>query len=413
LGQPGALIVVRNTVSHDARVLRAAGVLRDLGLEPLIVGVMSEAQRRERETIRELPVLRLDPRSPMARARRRLRARQQPTPAAGLATGAPAKNVAATKLPALLVALHRVLTTLDFYRQGIATVRRLRPRLVHCNDYNTMWIGVAARLFGCAVVYDSHELWADRNGRREPRWWVLSWERLFFKAAHRTITTSPSYAAVLADRYGVDRPAVVRNIPLRAPAQATNGDGTSIAYVGGLMPGRGLEKAIEALVHAPAVKLVATGPGRTEYRHRLEELARSRGVSARFELREPVAPDAVANEIARATAGLVLIEPICLSYELSLPNKLFEYLSVGLPVVASALPAIEAVVRETRAGVLTDPADPRAIARAFEEVIEPARRSELRAAARAAAASLDPGRELAILASVYREAQRMAEGGDP
>ena len=46
---------------------------------------------------------------------------------------------------------------------------RERPALVHCNDHNTMWAGLAVRaLWGGAVVYDSHELWADRNLR--PEW---------------------------------------------------------------------------------------------------------------------------------------------------------------------------------------------------------------------------------------------------
>ena len=92
------------------------------------------------------------------------------------------------------------MTTLDWYRKAIAAVRRLRPEVVHCNDWNTMWIGVAARLSGSSVVYDSHELWADRNGRREMRWWILACEWLFVRVADRTITTSPGYADVLAHR---------------------------------------------------------------------------------------------------------------------------------------------------------------------------------------------------------------------
>ena len=113
-------------------------------------------------------------------------------------------------------------------------------------------------------------------------------------------------------------------------------------------------------------------------------------------------PEAVPQMVAGADAGLVLIEPICLSYRLTLPNKLFEYLSVGLPVIASDLPAIAAVVRDTGAGVIVDPADRHAVARAFAEVTDPVRGAELRRHAELARDSLDPERELDALADVYR-----------
>ena len=59
--------------------------------------------------------------------------------------------------------------------------------LVHCNDYNTMWVGVLARLWygRTAVVYDSHELWPDRNLRPEPRWWLMLCEALFVRVHTR------------------------------------------------------------------------------------------------------------------------------------------------------------------------------------------------------------------------------------
>ena len=58
-----------------------------------------------------------------------------------------------------------------------------------------------------------HELWPDRNGRPEWRPWLLACERLFVRLADATITTSPGYAELIARRYRVLPPVVVRNIP--------------------------------------------------------------------------------------------------------------------------------------------------------------------------------------------------------
>src|SRR4051794_10621207 len=127
-----ALVLVRNTVSHDARVLRTAATLRDEGFEARIVGVMSTQERAASEEIAGFEVLRLDPRSPMARVRRRLRggAAAGPVPSPG-----PEAESSISRVPAPLVAIHRVLTTLDYYRQAAAVVRRERPALVLCNDF--------------------------------------------------------------------------------------------------------------------------------------------------------------------------------------------------------------------------------------------------------------------------------------
>jgi glycosyltransferase involved in cell wall biosynthesis len=319
--------------------------------------------------------------------------------------GSAATEDQARHVPPPLLALHRLLTTLDFYRQCIAVVTRLRPALVHCNDFNTMWIGVAARLSGAAVVYDSHELWADRNGRREPRWWVVLWEALFVRIANAVVTTSPAYAEELARRYRIRRPALVRNVPATAGAstRSRSPDGR-IVYVGGVMPGRGLEVAVKALVDTPNVELEVIGPGRPEYRARIAALAEELGVDSRLALRDPVPPSEVIDVLGGAAAGLALIEPICLSYRLALPNKLFEYLVAGVPVIASRLPAIEQVVAETGAGLLADPGDPQSVAEAMKAAT--ARSGELSKLAAAAATRFSAEQEAAELMQVHREAMR-------
>ena len=71
---------------------------------------------------------------------------------------------------------------------------RRRPELVHCNDHNTMWIGVAAKTFARSrVLYDAHEMWPDRNGRWEWRPWLLVTEALFTRVADVVVVASPGF----------------------------------------------------------------------------------------------------------------------------------------------------------------------------------------------------------------------------
>ncbi len=422
-GRP-ALIIRRGPCLYDSRILREADTLRRIGYRPLILGVVSDDVPEVHDVQRGTPVLRLRPTSPFAWARSlrgRLSRKAPPaTPAAD--AGGPTPAPPSERPPSLpmraAIRLHRWIRTVDFYRRAIAVVREQRPELIHCNDYNTMWVGVAARLMGGSVViYDSHELWADRNQRPEPRWWLLACESLFVRCAHRTITASPGYAEVLARRYRIPRPGVIRNIP-DVPSQVSgarsNGGGSSTErdrlalYVGALTTGRGLEQSIMAMAQVDDVRLRLVGPGRPAYLAELAELARSAGVSDRVEFAGAVPSDELVDAISQASVGLALIQPVCLSYRMSLPNKVFEYVAAGLPVLGTDLPAISGLVNEHGIGLLAKPGDVSDVAVKLSEMLEPARNEGFRRAAHEAAAELSWDHEGERLADEYREAASSA-----
>jgi len=273
-----------------------------------------------------------------------------------------------------------------------------------------MWIGVAAKVLRRSrLVYDSHELWPDRNGRPEWRPWLLVCEALFVRAADATVTTSPGYAQAISRRYRVAPPIVVRNIPSArtsgaGPRRATTSDARLAVYVGGLMSGRGLEQAIDALSHAQDARLRLIGPGHESYRRALERRAQFCGVAERVELLPPVGPDAVLDAIADAGIGLMLIQPACLSYELTLPNKLFEYTAAGLPILASDLAVIGPLVRAEGIGEVVPATNVELIAGAIERLLDPAVNARLRERVRSFAARNTWESERRALERVYGSA---------
>ncbi len=434
--RPVAAVVVRNAASHDARVLRCARTLRSLGYEAVVLAVTTEEEPAERAVAQGIPIVRLTPRAPLAgaaRALRRLTRRLTRHPShtpppdvplldhlyGGSSSGTSHRPGASARAeaffrPGPLTRVYRLLRTLSYYRRGIGAVRGLHPEVVHCNDYNTMWIGVVAKLLtGCALIYDSHELWADRNGRTEPRWWLLACEALFLRVADRRLATSPGHAAAIARRHRVAAPLVIRNVAERpaslegsgaAPPDGPPSAERTLVYVGAVTGSRGLEEAIEALPEAPGVALRILGPGGEPYRRSLAGLAARHGVEGRVRLERPVPPQEVVAEIAGAWAGLALIQPSCLSYALSLPNKLFEYVAAGLPILAADVPTIREFVERNGVGLVVPPADRGAIARAMLEIVEPAQNRDLRRAVLATSARLTWEGEAEQLKQVYREA---------
>jgi|SRR5215207_3222174 len=417
-GNGEALIIVRNAGTHDSRVLREARTLKSIGYRPEVIAVVSEDEPRTEATIDGTHITRLAPGSPLSWLRSRLRSGGEDERGDTIGADAPQASPAtpeAGSLRALVVRIHRWLRTLDYYRRAIALVRRERPALLHCNDYNTMWVGVAARLLGgTAVVYDAHELWPDRNLRPEPRWWLLACEALFVRCAHRTITASPGYAEVIARRYRVRPPQVIRNIPALAertsPSDVPDGEPTFV-YAGAVTRNRGIEVSIRALARTPGARLRLLGPSSVAYRAELERLASGEGVSDRVEFAGAVPPGAVLESLRGATAGLALIQPTCLSYELSLPNKVFEYVLAGVPVLVSDLPVMGAFVDEQGVGLLARPDDASDVAAKLAELMRPERNRELRAGVVEAAAGLSWERESDLLGGTYTEALAAAHSG--
>jgi glycogen synthase len=483
-----SLLLVRNGVDHDARVLRAARVAEQvLDGTALVVGVATATAPAGATIVEGVPVLRLPARppgltdlglalragakgaKPLARgngdrAPEAYGAGHVSANGAGHAsangsrphgaTGAedapanggdhaiasnrvkPESRAAVPPAPALALAgrARRILSGLSFSRQALSVARQTRPALVHANDWNTMWTGLAIKVrYGTRLVYDSHELWADRNGRWEWRPWLLAGEALFVRAADEVVTSSSGYADVFAARYRIRRPTVVRNIPERLATEASSrhpirqkpappeagphavppNAGSQpagppaplrVVYVGGLMPGRGLEQMIDALPLLPDVRLCAIGPGTPRYRTGLLTRAAAVGVADRLVLRAPVAPGEVQGALAGAAAGLCLIQPICRSYELCLPNKLFEYAAAGVPVLASDVPVIAAVVRGSRLGEVVAADGPRAIAASLRRLLVPGGWTLTANRVRAFADAHDWTGEACRLAEVYERA---------
>jgi glycosyltransferase involved in cell wall biosynthesis len=396
--KPRAAILVRNQVSYDARVLREAGVLADLGFEVRIIGAAHG--RASGETIGGIPVRRVGAGLPPTRlpvGGRRRRAE------GGAARTAPTAVVGGSREGAARRA-YRWLVTVDWNRRVLGELRRFRPEICHCNDYNTMWVGVAAKLgLGSRVLYDSHELWPDRNLRPEWRPWLLACEAFFVRIADRVITTSPAYATRIAKRYRIRPPRVIRNIPdLTAVAPTLPNGSPTAVYFGAITSGRGLEEAIAALPEVPELRMRLIGPESWGFGEVLVRLAAELGVAERVALEAPVPPADAAGALRGADIGLALIQPVCESYRLTLPNKVFEYTLAGLPILATDLPAIDEFVSSRGLGLTVSPGDPRALVVALRSMLDPELHVRFAAAVEAAQDELSWRQESVSLAETYR-----------
>lgn len=278
------------------------------------------------------------------------------------------------------------------------------PDVVHANDGNTLapawW--VAARS-GARVVYDAHELWRHRNVRTDrpvaPVVEALI-ETVGIRRAAGVITVSPSIVDWLRDTYRLPvAPTLVRNIPRADGGPVDPGRGRLrelaglgptdqvVAYGGRITTSRGIEETLEALALLPAhVHFVLLGYGEPDYLAVLHRHLQTLGLRERVHFVGKVPSAEVAGALADADLSVVYVRPVCLSYEFSLPNKLFESIHGGLPIAAADLPDTAALVREHSVGEIFDAQSPRDMAETIGTIL--ADPQPYRAAARRAAQQL-------------------------
>lgn len=239
---------------------------------------------------------------------------------------------------------------------------------------------IAAALRGARVVYDSDELNLDRNWApsRNPVWrfFMKAYEGYFARRSS-VITSDYGRAEVLSKRYGVS-PVVLLNVPgvLEQPepdaefrARALGDRRVLLLYQGILLPNRGLLEMVDAMRELPECRLAIVGYG--PLADAIRDKIAAEGRQADAEVFSAVPYDTLMRYTAAADVGMVPIVGSCLSYRLAAPNKLFECMMAGTPVVASDLPDMARVVTEERVGTLIeDPTDPASIAKAVRELID-------------------------------------------
>lgn len=280
--------------------------------------------------------------------------------------------------------------------------------VIHCHDLSPLPIAVALqKRTGAQLVYDAHELETEMMGLTGVRQRLARQvERRLMPRVDALITVSPSIVQWYADHYpGVDV-TLVRNIPNRPPASAAPypwrqhlgvaDDARLFIYVGNLARGRGIPFLLQVFQRPDCRHhLLFMGSGALA-----RDIEAARAACPRIHLHPPVALHEVVPRVAGADIGLSLVEDACLSYRYSLPNKLFECLQGGVPVMVNDLPDQGAIVRDTGAGWIASQSVP-----AFAAVLEGIDEADFqrkRAAARQAANTLDWSHEAQQLIDVYR-----------
>lgn len=246
----------------------------------------------------------------------------------------------------------------------------MRPSLVHCHDAPALLPVIISRIFvDFKIIYDAHELMSQKAGNT----WLTSKvlyaiEYLSWKKVDIFITVSDEINLWYQAEFGKKESVIVHNAP-KIKAQNKNpydkdyfsekfnipGNAKKYVFVGQFIPGRSIEYIARTFLELPKeFHIVFVGYGELE-----DYLRNFAEKNQNIHYHHAVPHNELVDFLKYFDVGICLIEHASLSDYYSLPNKLFEYLSADLKVIASDLPEIRRVILETKSGwILSENSQP-------------------------------------------------------
>ncbi len=237
---------------------------------------------------------------------------------------------------------------------------------VQCHSLAALPIGVVFKvLWRARLIYDAHELETETNGTHGLRKAVaILIERRLISFADAVIVVSDSIADWYQNRYNIRRPVVVKNIPTvpgipdagsqKSPSLKKllriKSDDILFLYQGAITKGRGIEAILNAFARVEKHLHIAF-MGNGDLVDGVKRVAANHG---NIHYTAAVPPQEVLCYTATADVGICFIENTCLSYYYSLPNKLFEYLLAGLPVIINNFPEQRKIIEQYGCGWIVE-----------------------------------------------------------
>jgi glycosyltransferase involved in cell wall biosynthesis len=188
------------------------------------------------------------------------------------------------------------------------------------------------------------------------RFVIRSIENLFIPWTELVITVSPSIQEFYKKKYNLSFVALVRNLPNEMHVKHSNtlreklglnNNQRVFLYQGMLGKGRGIEVLLNAFQVRETANAVMVFMGFGPLKETIESFA---SANENIFFVPAVSYAEIPLYTGSADVGVNSVEPTCLSYKYSLPNKLFEYIQSEIPVLTNPLPDCAALVKEFQVG---------------------------------------------------------------
>lgn len=269
--------------------------------------------------------------------------------------------------------LNRILSaTKRVYKEAL----RLDADVYHLHDPELIPIGLKLKTLGKIVILDSHED-VPKQLLGKPYLSPLLLRILSNSfAVFERLSCSRFDAIIAATPYIRDKflkinsqTIDINNFPFLGELEPPNAvqDRSTIAYVGGISAIRGIREMVQAMEHVQSdTKLSIAGDFAEKS---LADEVRKYPTWDRIDELGYLNRTGVRDLLSRSSAGIVTFLPAPNHIDAQ-PNKMFEYMSAGIPVIASNFPLWREIIEGNNCGICVDPLDPTAIALAIDTLAQ-------------------------------------------
>ncbi len=264
----------------------------------------------------------------------------------------------------------------------LAATRRVADRglaldadLYHIHDPELLPVALRLKRQGKQVIFDAHEdlprqilskFYLHPVVRHPIAAVMAGFERFACRRLDAVVGATP----IITEKFvAMGVPASnVNNYPILGELESETVAGPKereVCYVGGIVSTRGIREIVQAvgLSHSDVRLTLAGTFVEPDVQNEVERMAGWPRVDALGFLSR----DGVRDVLARSMAGLVTLHPTAAFLD-SLPIKMFEYMSAGLPVIASNFPLWREIIEGNQCGICVDPMNPAAIAAAIDQL---------------------------------------------
>jgi glycosyltransferase involved in cell wall biosynthesis len=228
------------------------------------------------------------------------------------------------------------------------------------------------------LVYDSHEYFTGVPEIQNRLFVKNTWkriERFILPKIKHAYTVNASIAKLYKDEYNIEF-AVARNLPSRRNVGVKTKtrkelglpDNKKIIVLqgSGINVDRGGEEAVQAMEFLNDAVLLIIGSG--DVIDTLKSMSEKPTIKGKVIFKEKLPYAEMLEYTANADVGISFDKDTNINYRFSLPNKIFDYIQCGIPVLASRLPEIENVITTYRVGDFIVTHDPKHIAAKLNEM---------------------------------------------
>ncbi len=255
------------------------------------------------------------------------------------------------------------------------------------NDLDTLLANyLVSRIRKVTLIYDSHEYFTGvpeiQNRPFVRKVWQTIEKWIFPKLEH-IYTVNQSIARIYEEKYNVNV-GIVRNVSCkwnRSGNCSRNQLGLPanrfivILQGSGINIDRGAEEAVLSMQYLDNTILMIIGDG--DIVKNLKQMVSEQGLQSKVMFMEKVPYNILMNFTCAADVGITLDKDTNLNYKYSLPNKLFDYIQAGVPVLASKVVEVENIIKSYNIGDIIDNHNPEHIASKLKNMFSDMDRMQL------------------------------------